>query len=534
MATPSRNSPQSSRQRSKDLERLTALQTELEARIKARDSLIAFTQWTYSQYRPARHHRLIADKLEAVARGEIDRLMIFMPPRHGKSELASVRFPAWYLGRYPNNSIIAASYNSDLASDFGRQVRNIVGSPEYHALYATRLAEDSKAADRWHTREGGSYVSAGVGTGVTGRGAHILLIDDPFKDREEADSERYRDRVWGWYTSVAYTRLESTIAPDTSERNQIVNVPAKYGMSSFVPSELIPENPPKISAQNSGAVVIINTRWHEDDLTGRLLAEEKRGGDKWEVLDLPAQRDGEALWPEKYPWEQLERIRKAIGPRDFSALYMQKPSPQEGLFFKREWVRWYDEFPAGMHIYGASDYAVSKGGGDWTVHGVFGVDAVENVYVLEWWRGQTSSDVWVERFLDLVKGWRPLLWGEEKGQIIKSLGPFIDKRSIERKIFVAREQIASVRDKESRAQSFRGRMAMGKVFFPNTLWGRELVERIMTFPTGVDDDVDVLGLFGRMLDKTVGVGSGSSRAVSGSDRWDKAFGREPERDWKTL
>lgn len=503
-----------------DLSRLEAMQLELNRRIEARNSLIGFTEWTYPDYRAAEHHRLIAARLEAIASGEIDRLMIFMPPRHGKSELGSVRFPAWYLGQYPNNSIIAASYNSDLASDFGRQVRNIVGSPEYHALYPVELAADSQAADRWHTNKGGSYVSAGVGTGVTGRGANVLLIDDPFKDREEADSERYRDRVWGWYTSVAYTRLEAMLSENTD--------------SYLLPEKISEEKNSGNLKPISGAIVVINTRWHEDDLTGRLLDEEKKGGDKWEVLDLPAQRDGKALWPAKFDWDALERIRKAIGPRDFSALYMQSPSPQEGIFFKREWVRWFDEFPKDMHIYGASDYAVSKGGGDWTVHGVFGVDAVENIYILDWWRGQTSSDVWVEKFLDLVKGWRPLMWGEEKGQIIKSLGPFIDKRCQERSIYVAREQIASVRDKESRAQSIRGRMAMGKLFFPKTIWGRELVERIMTFPAGVDDDVDVLGLFGRMLDKTVGAKGSGTRKVHGMDRWDKAFRKEPEMDWKTL
>lgn len=495
------------RENMSDLSKLLELQAELDRRIRARNSLISFTEWTYERYRPARHHRLIAERLEAIACGEIDRLMIFMPPRHGKSELGSVRFPAWYLGQYPNNSIIAASYNSDLASDFGRQVRNIVGDATYHALYSTRLAADSQAADRWHTSEGGSYVSAGVGTGVTGRGADVLLIDDPFKDREEADSERYRDRVWGWYTSVAYTRLESQIS----------------------------ENVEKKSAQKSGAVILIQTRWHEDDLAGRLLAEEGRGGDKWEVLDLPAisEEGQKALWPEKYDVAALERIKRAIGPRDWSALYMQKPSPQEGLFFKREWVRWFDEFPKELHIYGASDYAVSKGGGDWTVHGVFGIDSVENIYVLDWWRGQTASDVWVEKFLDLVKGWKPLMWGEEKGQIIKSLGPFIDKRCQERNTYVAREQMASVRDKETRAQSIRGRMAMGKLYFPKTLWGRELVERIMTFPTGVDDDVDVLGLFGRMLDKTVGAPGVRPGKPTSRDRWDKAFGKESEVNWKT-
>ena len=511
-----------------ELSKLEAMQAELERRIVARNSLISFTEWTYERYSAAAHHRLIAAALERVAGGEIDRLMIFMPPRHGKSELGSVRFPAWYVGQYPENSIIAASYNSDLASDFGRQVRNIVGSPEYAALYATRLAADSQAADRWHTDQGGSYVSAGVGTGVTGRGAHVFLIDDPFKDREEADSERYRDRVWGWYTSVAYTRLESTIALNSLEESYLSGEP--FEISAEKISE---EKSTGLLKPIEGAIVLINTRWHEDDLSGRLKAEEKRGGDKWEVLDLPAIKEDRALWPAKYPIKNLERIRKAIGPRDWSALYMQKPSPQEGLFFKREWVRWFDEFPKNMHIYGASDYAVSKGGGDWTVHGVFGVDVVENIYVLDWWRGQTASDVWVEKFLDLVRGWKPLLWGEEKGQIIKSLGPFIDKRCQERNTYVAREQMASVRDKETRAQSIRGRMAMGKVYFPNTLWGRELVERIMTFPTGVDDDVDVLGLFGRMLDKTVGAPGVRPVKPTSRDRWDKAFGKQPETNWKT-
>lgn len=156
-----------------------------------------------------------------------------MPPRHGKSELASRRFPAWYLGRHPDKQIIAASYNSELASDFGREVRNIVASPEYSKLFAVSLAQDSKAANRWHTDKGGMYVAAGVGTAITGRGAHIGLIDDPFKDQEEADSEVIRDKVYNWYTSTFYTRL-----------------------------------------MPGGGIALIQTRWHDDDLAGRLLNDE--------------------------------------------------------------------------------------------------------------------------------------------------------------------------------------------------------------------------------------------------------------------
>ena len=180
--------------------------TELLARRQARKSLIGFTEYTFEDYQTAAHHRQIAEALEAVERGDIDRLMIAMPPRHGKSELASKRFPAWYLGRNPKGQIIAASYNSDLATDFGRGVRNIVGDRRYSNIFATGLQPDSRAANRWNTDAGGVYVAAGVGTAVTGRGADVLLIDDPIKDREEADSENQRDKVWDWYTSTAYTR----------------------------------------------------------------------------------------------------------------------------------------------------------------------------------------------------------------------------------------------------------------------------------------------------------------------------------------
>ena len=173
-----------------------AAASELLARRAARASLLAFAEFTNPAYKSAPHHKLIAQKLEAVARGETKRLMICMPPRHGKSELASRRFPAWYLGRNAERQIIAASYNSDLANDFGREVRNIVASQEFSVLFDVTLAPDSKAANRWHTDQGGMYVAAGVGTAITGRGADILLIDDPFKDEKEACSTRIRRRRW--------------------------------------------------------------------------------------------------------------------------------------------------------------------------------------------------------------------------------------------------------------------------------------------------------------------------------------------------
>lgn len=428
----------------------------------ASENLIAFTEYTNDTYTSAAHHRLIADKLEAVERGEIDRLAIFMPPRHGKSELASRRFPAWYLGRNPTRQIIAASYNSDLASDFGREVRNIVASPEYGAVFDTRLREDSRAAERWNTEQGGAYVAAGVGTAVTGRGAHILLIDDPLKDREEADSEIRRQRVWEWYTSTAYTRL-----------------------------------------MPGGAVILIQTRWHEDDLAGRLL--NQPGGDTWEVLELPAlDKAGKALWPEWYNAEALGRIRAAIGPREWSALYQQSPAPDDGDYFKVDWLKPYDKAPdrKTLRIYGGSDYAVTADGGDYTVHVVVGLDPEGRMYLLDLWRKQASADEWIEAFCDLVKAWKPIGWAEETGQIRAGVGPFLDRRQRERNAFVAREQFPTRGDKAVRAQSIRGRMALEGLYVPHSApWYPALRSELLSFPAGKhDDQVDALGLVGQLLD----------------------------------
>jgi predicted phage terminase large subunit-like protein len=469
---------------------------ELLKRRKARTSLIGFTEYTLSHYQAASHHHKIADALERVERGEIDRLMITMPPRHGKSELASRRFPAWFMGRNPLKNIISASYNIDLAMDFGREVRNIVASSEYENVFKTVLAQDSKAANRWHTESGGAYVAAGVGTSITGRGANVLLIDDPLKDREEADSELRRQRVWDWYTSTAYTRL----APN-------------------------------------GAIVLIQTRWHENDLAGRLIEAQENGGDKWELLSLPAiDTQGMALWPDFYDIPALNRIRDAIGSRDWSALYQQSPAPDDGNFFKREWFQYYDAIPANVHRYGASDYAVTDGGGDFTVHIVAAVDSDGNVYIEDIWRGQTTPDVWIERVLDLMKAHEPMAWGEEQGQIIKSIGPFLDRRANERKIYCNRVPMASASDKPTRARTMQARMASGKVLFPkNKPWMAAFEQEMLSFPAGKNDDqVDAASLLFRLLADMIAKDIIPEKAKG--DSWDRAFDDDGDDavSWKTV
>lgn len=464
--------------------------------------LIAYAAYQWPGYRDAPHHRLIARKLEAVERGEIKRLMIFMPPRHGKSMLASEFFPAWYLGRNPSHYVIASTYAQELADDFGRKVKGQIADGSYQAIFpGVRLAEDSQSVKRFHVEGGielgttqrGAYYSVGVGGPLTGRGAHLLMIDDPVKNREEADSEVVRRRIRDWYTSTAYTRL-----------------------------------------MPGARIVVIQTRWHEDDLSGWLLKEHQHEG--WDVVSLPAISDaGEALWPEQYSQAELERIKAAVGPRDWSALYQQRPAPESGDYFKREWFRYYEDAPERLQIYGASDYAITAKGGDYTVHGIFGVDRAGRIYLLDLWRQQTTSDVWIDAFLDLVARWKPIQWAEEQGQIIKSLDPFINKRSIERQTFVAREQFTSLSDKASRAQAIRGRMAQGMVYFPrNAPWLADLERELLTFPVGVNDDqVDVLSLLGRMLDTLTSVPEPVKRFKE--DRWARAFERldhDGEESWK--
>jgi predicted phage terminase large subunit-like protein len=454
---------------------------------KARRSLLAFTEYTLPQYQRAAHHELIAARLEAVERGEVDRLMIFMPPRHGKSELASKRFPAWCLGRKPDRQIIAASYNSDLANDFGRSVRNLMAEPEFGQVFnGVTLAPDSQAANRMNTNRGGAYVAAGVGTAVTGRGAHIALIDDPFKDREEADSERRRELVWDWYRSTLYTRL-----------------------------------------MPGGAIVLIQTRWHEDDLAGRLLQQES---EQWDVLELPALHpERGALWPGWYDEAALARIRDTIGPREWSALYQQRPQPDEGTFFRREWFGEWGALPH-CRFYGTSDYAVTDGGGDYTVHTVWGVDAKGDIYRAERWKGQTASDEWIERKLDMVAKWRPLCWFGEGGVIQKAVEPMLRRRMRERGVHCRMEWLPSVADKPTRARSFQAMAATGRVKFER---GADLSE-FLVFPAGKhDDEVDTASLIGRAIDQAHPAIVAARPDTKKRDRW--AFKDEgSDLNWKTL
>jgi predicted phage terminase large subunit-like protein len=429
----------------------------------------SFTEWCrHCGFEPARHHKLLIEGLEGVANGSIPKLAVFMPPGSAKSTYASVLFPAW-MTQYAWN-VLAASHTTELAEKWGRRVRNLVA--EHSQVLGVQLAPDSQAAGRWALTSGAEYYAAGVGTGIAGFRAKVGLIDDPIRSRQDADSELIRDRIWDWYINDFRTRL----VPGARE-------------------------------------VLIQTRWHEDDLAGRALQH-----DDWHVISLPAiaedndplgRKAGEPLWNDgDYGYgAELLRLRSLTPPRTWSALYQQRPAPEEGDYFKAGWLREYDKLPpmAQMRFYGGSDYAVTADGGDYTVHAVVGLDPQGAMYLVALWRQQASSDVWVESFCDLVKEWKPLGWAEEQGQIKAGVGPFLERRMRERSAYVAREQFPTRGDKAVRAQSIRGRMALDGLWVPRGApWVADLRSELLSFPAGKhDDQVDALGLIGQLLDRMV-------------------------------
>jgi hypothetical protein len=310
-------------------------------------TLIGFTEYRYARYRTSLHHKLVAEQLERVERREVDRLMIEMPPRHGKSELASISYPAWCLGRRPERQIISASAGNDLAQDWDKAVRNIVASDEFQLVYpGVSLAEDSKAAGRWRTKQGGLYIAASVGTAILGRVADEYLIDDPFGSMTDARSEVIRDGVWQWYNGTVYNRL-----------------------------------------QPGGAIIIIGHRMHEDDLQGRLIERMKAGGDadQWTIVRLPAvaeaptpeypepdplgRQPGEPPWPSDWPIKALDRIRANTVPtRNWFALYQQKPTPDEGEMFTPDRIALRGEFNTSDVVVWVRGWDLAATvDGDWTV-----------------------------------------------------------------------------------------------------------------------------------------------------------------------
>lgn len=437
-----------------------------------------------SRYKPQAHHRYICDLLEKVERGEITRLILNIGPRHGKSELVSRRFPAWFAGRDPYRQVIVASYGETLATDFGRSVRETMRSPFYAQVFPqTQLRKGSQSIERLETVAGGVLNFVGVGGGITGKGADLLVIDDPVVGAEDARSKTLRDRAWEWFTKDALTRLMGAM----------------------------------------GRVVICMTRWHEDDIVGRLTDPKNPNyhpdeAARWTVVNLPAFADednplglpaGGIMWPERITREFLEGQRR-LDPIGFNSLYMGRPAPPDGAFFRRAHLVTYSspaELPRSMRYYAASDHAVSLSArADKTCMGVVGVDVHGDVWVLPdlFWRKADTETV-VESMLDLGGRWKPLFWWAERGHISQSIGPFLRQRMREEQTFFTIDEKTPVKDKQTRAQAIQARMAMGKVHLPSFApWYSDAVEELLAFPNGAHDDfVDFLAWIGLGVDRLV-------------------------------
>ncbi len=451
---------------------------------------------------PARHHRLIIGKLEQVARGEIDRLMIYAPPGSAKSTYATVLFPTWWFTQYPRTAIISASHTGELAESFGRRVRNLADTNS--DLLGYTLSADSRAAGKWDTDSGGEYLAAGVGKAIAGRRADLAIIDDPVASREDAESEGQRDRAYNWYRGDLYDRLKP-----------------------------------------SARVILIMTRWHEDDLGGRLDLDELEGGDRWHRIVLPAVAEseddplgrsiGQALWPEWEDEEKLARKRRVVGEREWVAKYQQRPSPQAGAIFNPEQINIVDTVPkvmadpGGAVIYEFSAFARSlRGVGlsrpeeapykrvrSWDLGATAKIGTRDPDYTVGALMGRTADRKWCIE--NIVRDRRsPQGTNDLIRETHEADDPDIVYTFIQDPGQAGKAQIASLvrlcegrrcswktasGDKATMAQPFAAQVNVGNVSMLRAGWNRALMDELASFPNGThDDQVDALSSgFARLI-----------------------------------
>ena len=439
----------------------------------SRSSLYGFIMYTMPSYMMGWVHEQICLELDAfyaaVMAKKSPRLMITMPPRHGKSELATRRFPAYVFGRNPNLNVISTAYGSDLSTQTNRNVQRIMDEAPYKELFPNVCLSGKNSrgtANGSYLRNSdifeivghtGSYRSSGVGGGITGMGGDILIIDDPVKDRAEAESLVMREKVWDWYTSTLYTRL----AP-------------------------------------GGGILLIQTRWHMDDLAGRLLdAERSGGGDPWRCVNFPAiaehdephRRAGEALHPERYPLAQLQSIKAALGSRDWSALYQQHPVPVHGAIFRKEWLRYWipPELPDRFDKVLISWDMAFKGSenADYVVGQVWGKRGAR-YYLLDQVRGRMGFTATVQAFCDLAAAWP---YAMEKLVENTANGPaVIDSLKHQVPGIIPIEPDGS---KTARAHAVTPLFEAGNVYIPHPQirpWVPEYEAELLQFPSGAHDD----------------------------------------------
>lgn len=463
------------------------------------EHLISFCQFTTpdpaqpenpdrTRYDAQPHHRLLADKLQAIESGELKRLLVVMPRRHGKTETAVRRFVPWYMGRHPEHPLLIASYNDTHAQEHGRAVRDVMQSPAYKLAFpkpAQQLRTDSQASDRLQTEAGGIIGFVGRGGAITGRGCYGFIIDDPLKDAEEAQSALIRDKLWEWYHTVVNNSFNT----------------------------------------GDGWLVLIQTRWHADDLAGRLTDKNNDHYDpaeaaKWHVLHLPALAEpgdvlgrpiDAALWEHRLPASIY--LAKRNSPditvrQSFSTMDQGHPAPESGIYFQRDWLKGYQpgDLPKYLNRYCVSDHAVKKTQtSDRQCILPFGVDADGVAWILAdglFWEKSDTLEL-TEAMLKAMQIHKPISWVAGKDHISGSIGPFLKKRMRETKTFASITEVTEGADIQQRAQAIKGRMSMGMVRFPtwHPRWP-DMQREILTFPNGDHDDVVAcLAHIGRILNR---------------------------------
>ena len=429
-------------------------------RERAEASFMAYIKMMWPGCVGGRHHAIMAKKFEAIANGTLKRLIINMPPRHTKSEFASYLLPSWFLGRFPNKKIIQCSNTADLAVGFGRKVRNLVDSEQYATVFPNvSLRQDSKAAGRWATNQNGEYFAIGVGGTVTGKGADLLIIDDPHSEQEAAlasGDPTVFDRVYEWYTSGPRQRL-----------------------------------------QPGGAIVIVMTRWAEKDLTGRVMkdAAMRDSSDEWEVIEFPAiLPSGNPLWPEFWSFKELSALREELPPVKWNAQYQQAPTGEEGALVKREWWKMWpkDDPPRCEYIIQSWDTAFTKNTrSDFsacTTWGVFHLNEnPEDVHIilLDAFQKRMEFPELKEKALSHYKEWEPdtcIIEAKAAG------APLIfELRAMG--IYVQDYTPVRGNDKFVRLNSVTDLFSSGKVWAPETRWASEVIEQMASFPNGDHDDL---------------------------------------------
>jgi len=440
---------------------------KLKKRKLSREKFLAFVKEVWPTFIGGKHHAIMAEAFERVARGECKRLIINMPPRHTKSEFASYLLPAWFLGQFPHKKVIQTSHTAELAVGFGRKVRNLVDQENYHDIFPDlTLSADSKAAGRWNTSKGGDYFAIGVGGAVTGKGADLLIIDDPHSEQEAALAEvnpDIYDKTYEWYTSGPRQRL-----------------------------------------QPGGAIVVVMTRWSLRDLTAKVLkSSAERGGDEWEVIEFPAiMPSGKALWPQFWELSELKALKEELPNSKWMAQYQQQPTSETSAIVKRDWWQvWEEEDPPNCdYILMAWDTAFEKTSrADYsalTTWGVFyktndaGVQQA-NIILLNAYRERMEFPTLKRVAIEQYQDWEPDSIIIEK----KASGaPLIYEM---RAMGIPVQEFTPSRgnDKITRLNSVSDLFASGIVWAPNRSWAEEVIDEVASFPAGEHDDyVDSVSL----------------------------------------